>query len=341
MARGPVVFFRLDADARIGAGHLMRCLALADGFRRRGRRPIFVTRNMPANMAALGCRRRFDRVALASFLPPSREIWALARRPDGNRALGIVVDRYGFPSNYLAPLARLQLSWTSLQFDDLGAPLSGVDLILNQNPSARPAMYRRASRMTRLLLGPRYAVLRPEFLSRAPRQPRATVRRLVVTTGGGHLPSVVSTLARWTAEEANGADVTVVTGFGGKNGLSDLGSRVDVRSSVANMAALLAGADLVVTAAGTTLIELAYLRVPSVSVVVSDNQAPGARAASRAGLTLSLGRFDGLKEIRFRRALRGLLDSVSARRRMAARQARAVDGRGVDRVLDAFEEAGL
>lgn len=336
----PTILFRTDANGAVGAGHLMRCLALAEAFRKSGRRPFFVTKETSPEMRRLIRGRRFGEVVLPANLSADTEGALMAAMTSARDAQGIVVDRYGLPASYLSSLRRLRPEWAVLQFEDLGTPLKGVDLVLNQNFYATRAFYRRAPAGVKFLLGPRHAVLRPEFLSRKPAaRGSKDVRRVVVTAGGGNQPKAMSLLVRCVAEEAPGAEVTVVSGFTKVLSRSRLpaGSRVRITGPVKNMAALLRRSDLAVSAAGTTLYELSYLGIPAVCFVLADNQKDNARSADRAGVAISLGNIESASENSIRRAVRRLVLSSSERAKMRRKQLKSVDGRGPQRVVAAFD----
>src|SRR5947209_15980006 len=66
MSAGVVI--RTDASSRIGTGHLMRCLTLADALRDKGRTVRFVSRLHDGNLCDLIERRGFTVSRLAA--PP-------------------------------------------------------------------------------------------------------------------------------------------------------------------------------------------------------------------------------------------------------------------------------
>jgi spore coat polysaccharide biosynthesis predicted glycosyltransferase SpsG len=93
--------------------------------------------------------------------------------------------------------------------------------------------------------------------------------------------------------------------------------------NVTEMAKLMAWADIAISASGSTVWELLFMRLPSLLVVTADNQIPIAREVVRRG-TAAL--FDG------RSSLERLGSSISERRAMATSGRALVDGRGAERV---------
>jgi UDP-N-acetylglucosamine:LPS N-acetylglucosamine transferase len=98
-----------------------------------------------------------------------------------------------------------------------------------------------------------------------------------------------------------------------------------------------AEADLVISAAGVTLLELCCIGVPTALVRLADNQAAGYRSAVDRGLAAGLGAAGDPHSAR--EVLATLLTDGAARRRLASSASQTVDGQGAARVLDAVEEA--
>ena len=60
------VAFRVDSSLKIGAGHVMRCLALADGMKDMGAEAVFVCREHEGNLSKLIAERGFRVLGLAA-----------------------------------------------------------------------------------------------------------------------------------------------------------------------------------------------------------------------------------------------------------------------------------
>ena len=150
------VVFRADASLEIGTGHLMRCMTLADELCRRGATATFLCREQPGHLIELTRSRGFETEAIAHEDASPSHVAQL--HPDW-----VVVDHYGLDSAWetaVRPSTRRILA-----IDDLADRDHDCDLLLDQN------LYdgvdqRYASRLPahcRQLIGPHYALLRPEF----------------------------------------------------------------------------------------------------------------------------------------------------------------------------------
>jgi len=97
------------------------------------------------------------------------------------------------------------------------------------------------------------------------------------------------------------------------------------------MAKTMAKADLAISAGGITLYELACLGVPSLVVSIVPHQMFTAKTFEEKGAAKSLGMDPSVSE--FESALSSLMKDVSARKTMAQKAQRIVDGKGLERVL--------
>ena len=154
--------FRVDADAGIGMGHLMRCLALAQGAQARGAHITFLS-----HCETIALRSRVEAAGFV-FIPIEHSHPApgdLPRTLDMLKELAanwVVLDNYYFDSAYQAAIR--QAGYRLLAIDDVGHLAEyHADILLNQNIGAEKIRY-RCDPDTRFLAGTRYVLLRPEFL---------------------------------------------------------------------------------------------------------------------------------------------------------------------------------
>lgn len=323
------VVIRADGGAAIGLGHVTRCLALADRLRERGARVTFVTRDPSgvvfAKLATGGC----DVAAVPEDADDLPMLLARARALD---AAAVVTDVYGLTVAYqqaVRALARLVV------IDDLAEGSFLADVVVNQNLGARAASYAVAPH-TRLLLGPRFALLRREFVG--PRGPAAPAPRVLIMMGGADPDNVT---ARALADvDTAAADVTidVVAGpaFRDLARLASVAAKathaVRIHHDPPDLPALMAAATLAVSAAGSTCWELCCLGVPAVLLVLADNQIGVAAGLEAAGAAESLGAVDPFPEGRLAHAVEALLADPARRAGMAEIGRGLVDGAGAERV---------
>lgn len=338
------VLFRADASPEIGTGHAMRCLALAEAVIETGGRCVFAmaqsSEALDRRIEAAGAGHR--RVAAEPGSPEDLRITLAIAAEEGCRA--VALDGYRFGEVYRAGLrasgARI------LAFDDLGDLANlHADVVVNAAPTAAGLPYARIAPDATHLLGAGYVALRREIreAAKAERKPLAERRSILLTFGGSDPLGLTGPCIEVLAPSLPEGDRLTVA-VGGANPRAGAireaalrhGARVELHVDSSRMGALMAGAGLAVSAAGTTVGELAALAVPTILVVAADNQAPAAGPVSEAGWCRAL---DGRRPdavSRLRDLALALWHDPDERARMAARAVGTVDGDGVRRILDAL-----
>lgn len=341
----PHLVLRVDADRRIGTGYLMRCVALAEAWGASGGGLTFV--------GAYGDPRLGDRVrATGGRLVPLT--------PGGARTVDLrttletleitphaccALDGPHHDADYQAAIRAA--GHPLLVIDDVGRlPHYDADLLLNQNIDASGRHYATAAD-TVLLRGPRFALLRSGFRSGRDRL-RETPRlaeKVLVTMGGADADNVSPAVLRALAE-VGGVTLRVRVVAGPANPHVDrlrraAGPGQEVLVDVTDMAALMTWADVAVSGAGSTALELAGMGVPTILLVTAEDQ-PGAAAAwHQSGAAVSLGWYRRLRPHDLSRAVEALVLDRSRRVEMSRRGRDMVDGFGAARVVDALWPGGV
>src|SRR5581483_868464 len=286
---GPLLI-RADAGAEIGAGHAMRCLALAEAWHKAGGKAAFL---MAATTSFVSEKIRAEGFEVVHVRAPrgspedARETRKLCL---DRQARWLVLDGYAFDADYHQ---QVSLPACGLMIvDDLGnAGYRAADIILNQNLHAGPSLYRQRKPQARLLLGPRYALIRREFIATrgTAREISALATRVLVTTGGGDprnlLPTIVQAIAELTcpveARVVVGGAVPHLKAVGGT-----CGSCVRIETGVHDLSGLMMWADIAISTAGSTCWELCCLGRPPVVIDIAENQRPIAQQLARRGIAV-------------------------------------------------------
>jgi UDP-2,4-diacetamido-2,4,6-trideoxy-beta-L-altropyranose hydrolase len=339
------LLIRADASIAIGTGHVMRCLALAQAWQDAGGKAIFAlaenTPSVDARLRTEGFEIRMLKAVLGS-LDDAEETASLARQ---YRASWVVADGYKFGADYQSNLKSDGLKLLFL--DDYGhAGHYCADLVLNQNVKTED-LYQDREPETRLLLGPRFALLRREFAGWRDwkRTIPQTARHVLVTMGGSDPANLTRRVveAIWSLPQLQ---ATVVVG-GSNPYLTELRSLAATRNSVqlsenaTNMSELMAAADVAVSAAGTTSWEIASLGLPALLIVLADNQHFAAEELHRQGAAINLGNGEEILALTLSSCLANLVSSQDARKAMSERGRELVDGRGAARVVQVLRNSAL
>lgn len=333
---------RADAGPRVGVGHVMRCLALAQAWKRAGGRAVFVGR-----IASEGLTRKLAAESMALVVPADNDpdgltalLAVLAAKTGAPGASWCVLDGYGFGPGFQAAVRRDGRRLLVLD-DQAHFSCYHADAVLNQNPHAPGLAYDSDPGAT-LLLGCEFALLREEFLNlpQPTRPAPPQVRRVLVTMGGADPDNVTAVvLAALAAVGDPGLEVTLVAGPANRHAQS-LVSALAVAPLIgrllidpANLPEMMVASDFVISAGGSTCLELCFLGVPLAVTVLANNQASGAAALAQAGAALPLGPAQDLSIPETAAALRAVFSDASRRAAMAKTGARLVDGQGAGRVV--------
>lgn len=357
------VVFRTDASVNIGTGHFMRCLTLADALRQRGARIRFVSRGLPNHLHDMLRVRNMefaplygavtaeasDDLAHSNWLGTSQAQDA----SDSAQALAdrkwdwLVVDHYALDARWESALRGT--AQKIMAIDDLADRKHDCDVLLDQN-YYRDMQTRYAGKVSehcRMLLGPRYALLREEFRElRTQVKPRiGEVKRILMFFGGvdacNHTGLAINALS---GLDVKGAEVDVVIGAQHpqrteiEQACATQGYACHVQTS--RMAELMAAADLAIGAGGSAIWERCCLGLPALSICTAVNQRKQIADAAEAGMLYALSGAGDLVDM-FRRHARCLMENLPLLRLTSKTAMDFVDGMGAFRVSSVIGMANI
>ena len=338
----PTLLIRADDSTAIGVGHAMRCLALAQEWRRRGGRVVFAQAEGSAAFRERLAAEGIESAALDAAPGSSVDAGQTVDRARACTATWIVADGYRFGPAWQAAVKGAGSRLLVLDDREILGPFS-ADMILNQNAADVGPHYAEQAPGVRTLLGPRHALLRREFLCWGDwrREIPDRARKVLVTFGGSDPANVTAQIIQ-ALGRFEGIEATVVVGGANphRSAMEALAAglpfpvRFEVNSP--RMPELMAWADVAVTAAGSTSWELAFMGLPALQCVLAPNQAEIAAVLEAHGATVNLGEPHALDADRIASTLQALLNDGSARRRMSESGRRLVDGHGAARVAAAL-----
>lgn len=293
------VVFRADASIDIGTGHVMRCLTLADALRARGANCRFISRAYPGNLIENIRRRGFavNVLPIVDIEEVQQTLSVLGESVDW-----LVVDHYALDADWEREM-RPEVGRV-LVIDDLANRPHCAEVLLDQNLGRTAEDYAGLLPSTcRLCIGPTYALLRPEFAelraASLARRAGGQIRQLLISMGGVDKDNATGAALTALQGCALPVDCKIVVVMGAHapwreaiaSQLADLPWATDLLVDVSDMAALMAASDLAIGAAGTSAWERCCVGLPTLTVVLADNQRDGAMALAEAGCIELLGEF--------------------------------------------------
>lgn len=339
---GGHVVFRADASAAIGTGHVMRSRTLALALIAEGWRATFASRDLPATLATSITASGIGTIALGPRARGVDELAAIEAALDDRPTL-VVADHYGVDAAWLHRARRT--SDHVMAIDDLADREQPVDLLLNQNLGVELAAYADlVPAAVRLLLGPRYALVRPAFAEARARRstPRdGRIGRVGVLLGGADAADVTSRAVDGILDLPVAIDVVVGGAYPHVAALQRrLAARRDTRLHVdiEDVAGVMSETDLVIGAPGSASWERCTLGLPTVLVVLADNQIRVAQALTDAGAAVSAGWHADVTAVSIGRFVTDLMADPTRVARMSEAAAALTDGYGTERVVDVIED---
>jgi len=298
------IIFRTDASIDIGTGHVMRCLTLADVLCRKGAECRFICREHTGHLIELIRARGYEVYALPQPEGALQDMLAAAPESEHARWLGtsqeldasscftilrkfrpdwLVVDHYALDRRW--ETAQRPHCSKIMVIDDLADRLHDCDLLLDQTFGRQPEEYQPlVPEYCTILCGSRYALLRPEFAQWRPyslkRRKKKELRHLLITMGGVDRGNATGMILDALTTDCLPEDcrISVVMGRNApwlnqvRQQAGQLPWSTDVRVDVTDMARLMADSDLAIGAAGATSWERCCLGLPTLLMVLADNQ---------------------------------------------------------------------
>jgi UDP-2,4-diacetamido-2,4,6-trideoxy-beta-L-altropyranose hydrolase len=333
------LLIRADASTQIGTGHIMRCLALAQAWQAEGGEAIF---SMATEASGIETRLQQGGFKVVHHYAPlgsdadAIHTISLAQQYQINR---VVVDGYHFGAEFQRKLKAAGLR--VLFVDDNGhAEHYYADWVLNQNIHAHDGLYAKREPYTQLLLGTRYVLLRKEFWPWRGWQRQITpVGRKVLVTLGGSDPDNITLQVIRALQKVGVGELEAVVVVGGSNphyevlqqAVREGTTQIELRQNVDNMPELMAWADMAITAGGSTCWELAFMGLPSLILILAENQKRVAQAMDTIGAAKNIGWHTTLNHENLTQQVEKFFN-FDERQDMSSQAQVLVDGKGVSRL---------
>ena len=349
------LIIRADASTPMGTGHIMRCIALAQAWQDRddgkvtflshcdsealhqriiaeGFGFIPVEKPHPNPSDLIQTLNILKRHAPCSMLHAPTSPW-------------LVLDGYHFTQDYQKAIS--ENGYKLLVIDDM-AHLEHyhADILLNQNILTSSLHY-SCDHDTVKLLGCEYVLLRREFLKYKnwKREIPDTAKKILVTMGGSDPDNVTLKVIR-VLNSLNDSDLEVKIVAGPANTNMDVlkDALLSARCSMCifqnaeNMPELMGWSDIAVTAAGSTCWELAFMGVPSITVVTSGNQQGVAKGLEKAGIFKTVGLYQTMNNDMLGAELSVLMQDKELREKRSKLGRQLIDGKGAKKIVYVLSE---
>ncbi len=329
-------FVRADGNAKIGAGHLMRCLTIAEELAKLqgGTKEICFLCADEAS-AALAEENGFRAQVLhTDYQSMESELPVLSEKLKGSHV--ILVDSYHVTDLYLK---QLRAYGKVFLLDDMQQHAFPVDAVINYNAFAKEEIYQKLYQGTgaELFIGSPYVPVRPQFLQ-GDYTVAGEVREILITTGGGDVDNIAGAILHTIYEK--GLHYHLVVGKYNPHleeltRMSKERGGITLHRDVKDMAGLMSRCDLAITAGGTTIYELAAIGVPFVCFSYAENQEALTEFVGAQEIAGFAGAYHKDRQAtlcRISQLVRELCHSQEMRTAFYAKERQLIDGRGASRL---------
>lgn len=296
------VAFRVDSSEEIGIGHLMRCLNLADALKKNNHNIAFICKNLKGN---LNSQIKYKVYTLPNKpeakLHEDINLYDFNQKIDSNLTTKVIpanldlliIDSYEL--NHIWHKRLRPLTEKIMVIDDLANRKFDCDILLNQNPGFCNEDYKnKISEKCKLLVGSKYALLRPEFFklrkkALEKRKSTTKINNILISLGGSDFNNITYDILQ---DLQNHFKITIVLGKKSPHNkmiMNYIASKnIELIENATNMSDLMFDADLAIGASGSTSLERCCLGLPTLVYVLAENQINIANSLEHLGAVLKV-----------------------------------------------------
>ncbi len=328
------ICFRVDANSKIGQGHLMRCLTIANKISTMYDVEIIFAVSDSDSMLLLE-KSNFKGIELdcdyTDYSKENAENFKL--RLINEKIDTVLIDSYYLTEEYVLSLKRIvnvAAFWCKEE------PIS-ADLIINYNIDYNKSFYESLKNNKQVrLLGTDYIPIRDEFLAGFKYSSDGNIKNILVLTGGSDNLNVLNTFIEKASEIPNCFFTCVVGKYSSVDESRETPSNLKLIPQSNNVSKLMKENDLIISAGGTTMYEICSLGIPAIIYSLADNQMGEPEFMDKLGAVCYVG-YAGKPDFfeKIKKTVESL-DNPDTRKAMSDKQTALVDGKGSERISTAI-----
>lgn len=317
------IFIRADGGRGIGLGHIMRMLVLADELKKEND-VIFICRQAKDNRFEAGIRLILKNDFKTLYIKEENFINDIISIQKDYKADMLITDSYEVSEAYFDILTHYFR--ITGYVDDVNSMKMNVDFIINQNINAHTLDYsKNTNKKTKLFLGPQYCMIRKEFTDAfKDKKIKKEVSDIMVTLGG--MDDKNNTLKILQIIKSVHQNIHVVLGSAfSKKTIKDIEILSVQHRNIhlyknANMSGLMKKCDIAISSCGSTLYELCSMNVPSIGIVIADNQKYSADFMKNNNLIADVFDIEEINIEKFKKSINTLINNSDKRNEIIQRQ---------------------
>ena len=340
------LYIRTEANRVTATGHMMRCLAIADAAAEKGIRTVFIVAEEGSEKFPK--ERGYETICLGRRWDDfAGEISVMERLIIDRHVEMMLIDSYFVSEDYMKAVTKMT---RTAYIDDLHAAIWSCSILIDYAVYYDLFDYRKEYPDTKLLLGCKFAPLRKEFKNLPAKQIRQAVKKVLVVTGGTDEYHFMRQFTEALLSQRSlfaGVEFTLICGAFNREieKIRKLSAeymaeadvmRIKIYPSLPTLKDAMLETDLLITAGGTTLYEMAACGTPGICFSMADNQLDNVKGFASRDLVWYAGdirkdfSFDGLIQM-----MKELMQDHAARAAVSEKLRALVDGKGAERIVDA------
>ena len=336
------IFIRVDSSTKIGYGHFIRCMALADTLKKNFK-INFISRSLEGSLISDIQDKRFG---IFRFYSNSEKI---NEKNDAQKTISLIKKHSGQKNILIIDNYQLSKKWETyvkpfvhklIVIDDLPNRSHNCDLLIDQNLHTKVnGLYKGLIPSNCIkLIGPKFSMIRKEFrMMRKSVKPRTfPIKKILVSFGGSDIENQTP-VALNSIKKMNGKiNVDVVVGKANKckktlKIFCNKNKHFTYHEQIDNIADLMLSSDLSIGSSGSTTWERCSLGLPAIVSISSNDQRDIANSLSRKKCIINLGDVKKLKESSYINVITNL--KKNDLRNMSKNSMSLVDGNGTQRIF--------
>ncbi|WBW95447.1 UDP-2,4-diacetamido-2,4,6-trideoxy-beta-L-altropyranose hydrolase [Oceanirhabdus sp. W0125-5] len=320
------IAIRADGGSQIGMGHIMRTLVLAKELAKTNE--VFYvckTDNSLSDTYINGIKKIKTEGFKAVYINKDNVLEDLKNI----HADLLITDSYDVDENYFIETKK-KFKKTAY-IDDMNLHYFDVDILINQNTNAVDFDY-KVNDYAKLLLGSNYVMLREEFRNTPKKLIEENVKDILITVGGADPFNITENILSSIKDLDYIFHVVVGPSFDERNNLKDYESEKIKLYYNANMYQIMQKCDMAISACGSTLYELASCGVPTLGLIIANNQKGIANKLNDEGVIKNLGWYNEISSDYLLSNIEYLANDKKLRQHISDKGQNFVDGKGVERL---------
>lgn len=318
------IIFVVDGNNKIGMGHVFRSLNLAKKLSNNGHNVIFLTSEQISHKII----SKTNTCIISKNFTNTRQYFEKFS-PDL-----IILDKL---KEYKNNLLFLKLLCPILAIDYRGKFQQLIKMGIN-------ILYPKSGFNKTPFSNFNYAILNKQFLKHKPKKIKKDVKSIIVLQGGAdthcYTPKIIDSLN--TVDYKFKIHVVIGHSFNCWSKLNKSISKsrksVTLHQNIDKMASLMKKSDIAITAGGNTLLELAFLGIPSIIICAEKFEVETARLMQKSGFGKNLGFGGDISNNQISSNLIKMINNFESRKKMNIFGPRIVDGYGASRIIDIIEK---